>query len=361
MPCRLQTIKVAHIARTCIRLVHLHVHRDTLCSDEAIPEGGPLSLFHRAPAHEGGMDLTALLAAAASPNGGGGITLGADVLSCNLHLLPAGAFPVIGLYVTQAGGGSGYIAATEAQLAEHPGCVKIAQLPTGDPYWADVLDYEAGAATAAELATWAEGARLSYKEGSHPGQRMPAVYVDASNVHVAVNTLTAGGITSGVGLGIANWNLTEAVAVRDVINRAGPFPVVWVQYADAGPYDLDVWSTAWLNARSGKPQTAGYGPPRDLRAVGGDTSVRLTWQPPGTPGLPDPAGYIVYVYRGTTCTRSSLMPTYGPDGRHVGPVAGWQGGSLGRGGTYTAHVVAAGENGADRLPVTFASAVFRTS
>lgn len=319
-----------------------------------------MPLFHHAakPVSEGGANLAPLLASITTPSTGGGITLGADVMSCNLHLLPPKAFPVIGLYVTQAGGGSGYIAATDAQLAEYPDCVKYAQLPTGDPLWADVLDFEAGAATSAELVTWAKGALESYQKASHPGQRMPTVYCSASNVHVVANALTDGGVKSGVGLGIANWNLTESQAAQDVIDRSGPYPIVFVQYADPGPYDLNAYSTAWLNTRSGKPKPKGYGPPRDLKATGGDTSVRLTWQPPGTAGLPAPDDYLVYVYRGLSCTRSSLVPTYP---RHVGEVAGWQGGSLERGGTYTAHLVASGENGADILPYTYASAVFHTS
>lgn len=324
----------------------MHVHAVIL---------GVMPLFGKLqhPVHAGGANLAPMLAAS-----GGGVTLGADVISANLHLLPPRAFPAIALYVTQAGGGSGYIAATDAQRAEYPDAVTIAQLPAGDPYWADELDFEAGAATIAELQDWAKGAQESYAEGSRPGQRMPLLYVSASNVHVVANALAGTGVKSGIGLHLANWNLTEPAGAAEVIAAAGPYPVCGVQYADPGPYDLDVWATAWLNARAGAPHPAGYGPPLNLKAIGGDTSVRLTWQPPGTAGLPAPADYEIYMYRGQACTRATTVPTYP---RHAGPSGGWQGGSLERGTEYTAHVVAAGPGGSLVRPFTYSSVVFRTS
>ena len=161
-----------------------------------------------------------------------------------------------------------------------------------------------------------------------------------------------------MGLHLANWNLTEPQAAAEVIARAGPYPVCGVQHADPGPYDLDVWSTAWLDARSGAPQPAGYGPPQDLRATGGDTSVRLTWQPPGTPGLPAPAYYEVWIYAGTACTRATAAETYPRD---VGDVTSWQGGSLHPGRVYTAHVVACGPGGRDVRPFSYAAAQFQTN
>ena len=314
-------------------------------------------LLHH-PVHAGGANLLPMLAATGPASGA--VTLGADVISENLHLVPYRAFPVIALYVTQAGGGSGYIAATQAQLAEYPDCVTIAQMPAGDPYWADALDVEAGAATPAEIPVWAKGALASYENGSRPGQRMPAVYCSASNVHVVADALVNGGVTSGVGLWLANWNLTEPQAAAEVIARSGPFPVIGVQFADPGAFDLDAWSTAWLNARSGAPQPAGYGPPRNLRVVNaGHDSVKLAWQPPGTPGLPDPADYQVYMYRGTACTRATIAPTYNPF-RNAGPVTEWQGGSLEPGREYTVHVVSAGPGGRSVRPFCYAEARFVT-
>jgi hypothetical protein len=314
-------------------------------------------LLHH-PVHAGGANLLPMLAATGLD--GGGVTLGADVISANLHLLPPRAFPVIALYLTQAGGGSGYIAATRAQLAEYPNCVTIAQLPAGDPFWADAIDFEAGAAAPAEIPVWAKGALASYEKGLLPWQRMPAVYCSASSVHVVADALVNGGVTSGVGLWLANWNLTEPQAAADVIARSGPFPVIGVQFSDPGDFDLDIWSTAWLDARSGAPQPAGYGPPLNLRVVNaGPDSVKLAWQPPGTPGLPDPADYEIFMYRGQACTRSTIAPTYNPF-RNAGAVTEWQGGSLERGRTYTCHVAAAGDKGSLVRSHTYASVTFTT-
>ena len=312
-------------------------------------------LLHH-PVHAGGANLLPMLAATGPASGA--VTLGADVISANLHLVPYRAFPVIALYVTQAGGGSGYIAATGKRSSPNTRIAsRSRRLPAGDPYWADALDVEAGAATPAEIPVWAKGALASYENGSRPGQRMPAMYCSASNVHVVADALVNGGVTSGVGLWLANWNLTEPQAAADVIARSGPFPVIGVQFSDPGDFDLDAWSTAWLNARSGAPQPAGYGPPLNLRAVGGHDSVRLTWQPPGTPGLPGPADYEVFIYRGTACTRGTIVPTYP---RNAGPVTTWQGGSLERGRVYTAHLVAAGPGGRSVRPFTYAEAQFTT-
>lgn len=288
---------------------------------------------------------------------GGGVVLGIDVISQNLHFVPNPPPAAIALYVTQVGGGSGFIAATPAQLAQYPDCIKIAQLPTGDPFWADVLDYEAGAANDQEVGDWAKGALESFKAGTHPGQRSPAIYLSASNVTHVVNLLIAAGVTSGIALIVANWNLTEPQAQADVIEAAGPFPIVGVQYRDPGPYDLDVWDRNWWLTRSGAVQPKGYGAPLDLVATPGDHSVRLTWKVPGTPGLPAPAEYIVFMYRGKAATRSSIVPSYP---RTEGSGLEYQGGSLQPSTTYTAHVVASGPHGTDVRPFTYASTVFTT-
>lgn len=288
---------------------------------------------------------------------GGGVVLGIDVISQNFSTIPRPAPGAIALYVTQVGGGSGFIAATPAQLAQYPDCIKIAQLPTGDPFWADVLDYEAGAADDQEVGPWAKGALAAFRADSHPGQRSPAIYVSANNVTHVVNLLIAAGVTEGIGLIIANWNLTEPQAQADVIAAAGPFPIVGIQYRDPGPYDLDVWDRNWFLTRSGQVQPKGYGAPLDLVAVGGDHSVKLTWKPPGTPGLPDPSEYIVFVYRGPA-TRSSLVKTYP---RTEPSALTEQVGSLDPNTNYTAHVVAAGKDGTDVRPYTYASVTFTTA
>ena len=68
-----------------------------------------------------------------------------------------------------------------------------------------------------------------------------------------MNALKAGGITSGIGLWVAHFGVSEADAIAAVADAAGPFPVIAFQYSDqggGGTYDLDVFSVPWLNAVS---------------------------------------------------------------------------------------------------------------
>lgn len=98
-----------------------------------------------------------------------------------------------------------------------------------------------------------------------------------------------------------------------------------------------------------------YGPPRNLAAVAGHESVRLTWDAPDGAHA-DPAEYQVYVYRGTVCNTRTIAGSY-PRTAAASP---WQGGGLGRGQLYTAHVVAAGPDGTRVRPYTYASVQFTT-
>src|SRR5260370_16008426 len=89
-------------------------------------------------------------------------------------------------YVT----GSPSIKWTPADWAAHPGAVRIAQSPllTADeaPY-ADVLDVEAFAATAAYCAPWARNAQAAFSNAARPAQRHPAIYASASIIPAVVN------------------------------------------------------------------------------------------------------------------------------------------------------------------------------
>jgi hypothetical protein len=101
-----------------------------------------------------------------------------------------------------------------------------------------------------------------------------------------------------------------------------------------------------------------YAAPRDLKADGGHTSVRLTWSPPApVAGIPVPAEYKVWIYESTTtCDDSTLVESY-PRPAAASP---WQGGGLAEGKTYTAHVCASGPDGTHMLPGTYAPVVFTT-
>lgn len=92
-----------------------------------------------------------------------------------------------------------------------------------------------------------------------------------------------------------------------------------------------------------------------LIALGGHTSVRLDWQPPvGAPVPPD--HYVVFIYRGTVCTKDTIVASY----PRTGAESPWEGGGLERGKTYTAHVVASGPANTHVGPGVYASVTFET-
>jgi hypothetical protein len=171
---------------------------------------------------------------------------GYDVTATFLSHVPNDGL-IRALYVT----GSGGIPATPQELAANPGCLRIDQSPinTALDEEADYLDYENGAAGAAQLAPWAKAALANFKNATRPGQRSPAVYMSRNNVTAVVNALIAGGVTGGIGLVIADWNFDPVQAAREVSNSSGPWPIVGRQYSDKGGgglYDLDIFSKPWV-------------------------------------------------------------------------------------------------------------------
>jgi len=166
------------------------------------------------------------------------VAVGHDAIHANVSHLPPG----------QAAGyttGSADIKWTQADWAAHPKGVRICQ-DNGSDHTADVLDVERGAATNADAAAWVPRARAARTAAARPGQREPAIYTSASNVTPLVNALVAQHITSGVNLWVANWNLSDAQAVAEVQNAAGPFPIVAVQFSSGQFYDTDIFSLTWL-------------------------------------------------------------------------------------------------------------------
>jgi hypothetical protein len=157
--------------------------------------------------------------------------------------------------------------------ADNPGMIWYDQSPvnTAADELADLIDCENGAATLADLAPWRKAARAAYLAGARPGQRDPGIYFSRSDLHKVVNALIAGGVLF-CPLVIADYSGTRAQAAAEVDTSGGPFPVVGRQYADAGLYDLSVFSNAWLSAVSGKP---GASP-------AGRNNVVVTKPPPGT-------------------------------------------------------------------------------
>lgn len=181
------------------------------------------------------------------------ITIVYDCISVNLASAPAG--PKMG-YVTGAPGSG--VEWTPEQWAANPTAVKLAQAPLtqedldAKPY-PDGFDMETGAIALDDLPLLCKDALASYHIAAHPGQRSPFVYMSADNVTPVVNALIAGGVTSGIGLDIANWGETSAQAIAQLTSAGGPFPVISIQIKDAGPYDYNLMSTAWWSTRTAKP------------------------------------------------------------------------------------------------------------
>jgi hypothetical protein len=175
------------------------------------------------------------------------VTIAYDVTSANYEHAPKGQ--QLALYVT----GSKGVQATPGQLAAHPDAVLIDQTPASGKWdaTADVDDYENGAVRLNELAGRAKSRIASFRAQHRVGQRTPVVYFSAVNIHLVVNALVTGGVKSGVGLFVANWGVAAAEAAAEVTAGSGPFPVVGFQFKNAGLFDIDVFSTAWLENRSG--------------------------------------------------------------------------------------------------------------
>ena len=171
-----------------------------------------------------------------------------DATHDNIGALPAGA-QVAG-YTTGTGT---HIRWTAADFAAHPGAVRIDQDPAATDPAADVLDIEAGAATPASAPGWVRRALASHTSQARPGQRSPAVYMSQSRVTEVVNALIAGGISSGVGLWIAHFGLTQAQATAMVIDASGPFPVIGVQFRNTAAFDVSVFSSDWLATGGQQP------------------------------------------------------------------------------------------------------------
>lgn len=167
-----------------------------------------------------------------------GVTLVADVTHNNIAHLPAGH---LGMGYTT---GTPDIQWTGPDWTAHPGAVRICQ-DTGSDHTADIIDMERGAATIADVITWAPKAQASFHQVKRPGQRWPAAYLSLSDLTPLANALQAAGI-SDFPLVIARWDNNESADAADIMARTGPWPTVGFQYTNAGLYDLDVFATAWL-------------------------------------------------------------------------------------------------------------------
>ncbi len=238
-----------------------------------------------------------------------GFTVCYDAIRTSIPSLPRGAQQYAG-YST----GLGDVPWTEQDFQQHATalgpCLRIDQDPAASDPTADILDVEAGAATFTDCPWWAKRALADFKAARRPGQRSPAIYMSASNVSAVVNALISGGVTSGVGLVVANWSLTEAQALADVLAASGPFPVVGIQFTDAGPYDVSVFRADWLAAQSGKPKPPPAPVPSPIPAW---QEALMNKLPVLTEGAEDRQGEVFWVHRLQALTRVYGEITNTPD------------------------------------------------
>lgn len=169
---------------------------------------------------------------------------GYDATHANIGHLPKGQAAG---YIT----GSSGVQWSDADWSAHPGAVRIDQSPviTAADVRCDMVDQENGAVTLAELAEVVRDAQQAYKTGLRPGQRWPGVYCSRASLTPVCNALAAGGVLS-CPLGVADFNNNVQMARAEVEQAAGPYPIVWRQYANDGTYDSGVFSVPWLAAVS---------------------------------------------------------------------------------------------------------------
>jgi hypothetical protein len=222
---------------------------------------------------------------------------------------------------------------------------------------ADALDVEPGA-------TWPPEEAVSWYAAQRArGLARPCLYASVDNMEeFAVPILEAALIPrTAVRLWTAHYD--------------SPFGEHICGPKTCGLLSINADGTQWTNSALGRPLDQSdllgdffdtpsptppvnwmFGPPVDLRATDGHSTVRLSWEQPASAPEP-PARYHVYIYNGSDCSRSTLVRSY-PRGA-AGP--SWEGGSLVTGKRYTAHVVAAGPEGTHVRPFCFASAEFTTA
>lgn len=172
-----------------------------------------------------------------------------DCMGANLDKITIPPQVKMAGYIT----GSDGVPWTAKQFAQFPDAIRIDQAPVNTPAskLADAFDIEAGAMTLADLPDAIHGAAANFRDGARPGQRSPVTYQARSNVTPVVNTLVNAGITSGVGLWIAEETSFDEAA-NEVMHASGPFPVIGRQYQFNDLFDVSVFNAEWFNTVSGK-------------------------------------------------------------------------------------------------------------
>lgn len=145
--------------------------------------------------------------------------------------------------------GSSGIEWSDAQFAAHPNSVHIDQSPINNIHdeASDVLDYENSAATLADIAPWTILAWSNFRAGTRPGQRTPSVYESYNDRFAVTGALKDAGITSGVGLWLADFSLSQSQAIALLGTIIDGFTVIGVQFHNQPEFDISVVSNAWLS------------------------------------------------------------------------------------------------------------------
>lgn len=172
------------------------------------------------------------------------ITFVLDATHQNVGVIPAGTLAA--LYTT----GSPDIKATQQDFANHPNAIHIVQ-DHGSDVTADIIDMENGAATVLDVINWLPKARGAFNNATRIGQRWPGVYLSRSRVTEQANAFVNARLTN-VPLWIAQWGDPETMAIAELVNANGPWPVVGLQIRNQGADDFSVFSSDWLNHRSSK-------------------------------------------------------------------------------------------------------------
>ena len=171
------------------------------------------------------------------------ITFVRDATHRNINSIPAGMLAA--LYTT----GSVDIKATSADFQKHPNAIRICQ-DHGSDDTADMLDIEDFAATPNSAVDWVNRARHSFFTNKRPGQRWPGCYMPRSLLTPTANALTNAKL-SDVPFWIAHPGMPQSDAISQITIASGPFPIVGFQIRFETTTDFDVFSTQWLDKRSG--------------------------------------------------------------------------------------------------------------
>jgi hypothetical protein len=150
-----------------------------------------------------------------------------DTVHTYVPNIPAGDASIqqVNGYVTQEGDTAG-IEWSQADWDRFPDYIKhtIAQLNSGNPLTADILDVETGAASDAEAVRWALGKLAA--------QEIAVIYVDAANADDLTQSLAEEGVSVwNTYLWLADWSLSLAEAEAKLGTYINGYEIVMVQWA----------------------------------------------------------------------------------------------------------------------------------